>query len=286
MSKKRESFFNASERVNTTPWPRDNDNSKKEEDREFARNEHPEDFDGTFSTAYMQTVELERKVNAVMSGLFEDYHGCILSVIPGAYGTNSIKVDLFFVPKRESVNENDDRRAFVTTEEKFNNPSNSNIINAIARNTMAAKKASAFELTNYAAEILWDFLPDDLTRKNGPGRKVDWRNPSSYRRADLISETVDNAGMGTQVIYSTVTGLDIIKLLAFIYGVKDPTSKSGILYNVTVDRPLSNIPTALGSNWLVTVTKMTWNDFHKAMNKLGINASRGSLPINTSKDEE
>ena len=286
MSKKRESFFNASERVNTTPWPRDNDNSKKEEDREFARNEHPEDFDGTFSTAYMQTVELERKVNAVMSGLFEDYHGCILSVIPGAYGTNSIKVDLFFVPKRECVNENDDRRAFVTTEEKFNNPSNSNIINAIARNTMAAKKASAFELTNYAAEILWDFLPDDLTRKNGPGRKVDWRNPASYRRADLISETVDNAGMGTQVIYSTVTGLDIIKLLAFIYGVKDPTSKSGILYNVTVDRPLSNIPTALGSNWLVTVTKMTWSDFHKAMNKLGINASRGSLPINTSKDEE
>ena len=283
-SNKRRSIFDSTEK-----YVRDVDNStsgKDHGDREFATNDNPEVFDGTFSTAYMQTTELERKINSIMSTLFEEYHGCILSVVQNAYANKSLKVDLFFRPRRASAEDND-RRAFISTEDKLTNPNDGDIINAVRRNTAAAKRAANFELTDYAAQLLWDFMPDALTKGNGylTSKRIDWRDPSSYVRADLVSEVVDGGSMGSQIVYSCITGLDIIKLIGFIYGVKDPSSKSGILYNVTVDRPATNLPTALGASWIITVTKMTWDAYNKIMPKLGINPTRGTLPINTLRDE-
>ena len=284
-SNKRRSIFDSTERFTSNVDK--TVNGKEQGDRIFAKNDNPEDFDGTFSTAYMQTTELERKINSVMSTLFEDYHGCIISVVSqNAYVNKSLKVDLFFRPRRATA-EDEDTRAFISVEDKITNPNDGDILNAVRRNTAMAKNAASFELTEYAANILWDFMPDALTKGGGylTSKRIDWRDPSSYARADLISEVVDGGSMGSQLIYSCITGIDIIKILGFIYGVKDPSSKSGILYNVTVDRPATNLPTALGASWIITVTKMTWDAYNKIMPKLGINPTRGTLPINTMRED-
>lgn len=279
---KRQSIFNSNERFDRIPGKPDDNNN---EDKITATNDSPESFNGSYLTAYMQTAELERKINGMMSEIFEDYHGCILTVNQNNYANRDIRVDLFFRPRRASVDEKNDTRAFVSTEESVINPNDGAIINAVRRNTATAKRSTAFALTDYAAQILYDFLPDGIKTGRGYGTTVDWRNPVSYAKANLISEAVDSGQLGSQLIYSCITGLDIVKLIGFIYGEKDPDSKSGNIYNITVSRPATDMPSVLGSNWIVSISKMTWADYDKIMQKLGMTPSRGNLPINTTRDE-
>lgn len=280
MKGKRQSVFNQTNRFSSITTDRD-DNTKKDDAREYATNDNPESFDGSFLTAYMQTSELERKINSVMGTLFEDYHGCIISVVQNNY--NDIRVDLFFRPRRNSNDVDNDTRAFVSVDEVHINPNDSAILNAVRKNTAAVKRSSNFSLTDYASQILYDFLPNSLTEKSRiGGRTVDWKNPNSYQKANIVSELVDGS---SQMIYACVTGLDIVKLVAFIYGEKDQASKSGNIYNVTPSRPASDLPSVLGSNWIISITKMTWADYGKIMKKLGVNPTRGTLPINTTRDE-
>lgn len=277
-NKKRQSYFDGGQMYNNIRTNTQSDTDSK--DRARAVSENPLEFAGTFLTAYMTTRELEQKINVVLSDVFEDYYGCIISVNPNN-AKGAVNVDLFFSPKSESTWEYDSR-AFLSVKDKNTVPGENGIASLIRQNTLSAKRASSFELTDYGAQILWDFLPNYLTRGSF-GKKIDWRYPATYAKADLVSEVVDQSPIGTPLIYYGVNSIDIIKLLGFIYGVKDTKDDSAVMYDVNIGRPISNVPNAVGANWLLIITRMTRKQYNATMPKLGQNPNIGRLPINVQK---
>lgn len=277
--KKRVSAFNTDGVMRDT-FARNDQSQADEKNKYRAKNDEPEKFIGSFMTSYMTTKELETKVNSVMSAIFEDYYGCIISANTHNAG-RAVNVDLFFKPKRESTLDTDSR-AFIDVKSKNTDPNESRMLNLVRQNTVSARRATSFELTDYAAQILWDFLPDNITKGNCivNGKKIDWRDPSSFTRAEIITETTDHNNYGTPLIYYGVNSIDIIKLLGFIYGTRSKEDNTRIMYDVNVARPASNVPNVLGANWVVTITQMTDVQYTTTMQKLGENPNMGRLPIN------
>lgn len=280
MSKgKRESIFNPSvSNINVGHMQNGkNPDSVPARERIRATNELPLKFRGTLITEYTDTQSIGSMVNDAFKDIFEDYYGCIISADPNSGIGRNVKVDLYFTPMNTSIGD-DDTRAFVSVDAPTNNTTD-RLMALVNKNIYTERKDHVFDLTSYASEILFDFLPDTLTRGGMFGKqKVDWARPETYR--PLITETTDPTETGARAM-CCIDSIDIVKVLGFIYGTKDPEDESSAWYNVALDRPASNNPNVLGANWIVTVTRMTKDQYLKAMPKLGQNPMMGRLPINT-----
>lgn len=278
-NKKRESFFAPSHQAVNYGNTAKKESVQDDAERIKITNDAPDTFTGAYVTDFMETKEIGAKINKIFNDVFEDYHGCIVTADPNN-ASRHLKIDMFFIPQRESHSKQDSR-AFVPVGSTIDTTGDNRIMSMVKKNMMSSNKRNdAFELTSYASEVLFDFVPDNLTRHNIGGKKIDWKNPDTYR--NYITETPEIVN-GQNVIFCSIDCIDIVKVLAFIYGEKDPENKSDVYYNVVLDRPATQMGFngVLGANWIVTVTKMTKKQFESTMPKLGQNAVMGRLPINT-----
>lgn len=272
MSKAEQSVF---ARNNKTVY----ENQEKKEKRDWlhAENQDPEKFDGTFETGYYTTIELEKRINKAFRMMFSDYYGCAIVLDP-SNNSIPIKVSLFFQPKQKEAYSNDelDRRAFVQVREAINDPQSSGMQNLLISSTLTHRQREReFALTEYAAEVLYDFVSHQIKKNSRP--VLSPFNPQTY--TDYISETINTINY-QNVKVCAIECVDINNIISFIYGSKKDNSK--YVYTTALQKPLSGsyVP-GVATNWLVSITRMTFDQLNEALAKTGVSTSVGTIRINT-----
>ncbi len=273
MSKAEKSYFAGNRGGYNQKQSYDPQNEKR--DWAHAENESPEKFEGAYITGFTTTIKLEKSINRAFRMLFSDYYGCVLTPDP-SNTKHPLRVDLYFQPRHKESYKEDElkRRAFVQTEESIANPNDSRLQEMVRANTLSYRERSRrFSMTEYASEIIFDFISDDIKSNT----RINPFNPETY--SDRVNETQNNVN-GQNIIICSVDGIDIEKLLGFIYG--DTENKSKIYYKVMIQKPYSiNSVAGVASNWVVSITKMTRAQYVNAMNEIGAEPSYGSIRINT-----
>lgn len=249
---------------------------QQKKDWKHAENTSPEKFDGTFESGYYTTIELEKKINKAFHLLFSDYYGCAITPDP-ANQVNPVKVSLYFQPKiRESYTKDEqDIRAFVQNQEKIADPNMSALQNLVRVTSMSDQQRNKeFALTSYAAEILYDFIQYGVKKNSHP--TISPFSPESYN--SYISETVNMINY-QNVKVCAIECLDINAIIGLIYGSKKDNSK--YFYTTSLQRPLSgNAVPGIPANWLINITRMTFDQFKTTMAKTGTPSVFGSIRIN------
>lgn len=233
-------------------------------------NDEPLRFPKNNETGFITNHELATDINTVMENIFQDYYGSVVSIIPMQTGP-AVRVELYFRPT------NSETEGFVKAFRslQLENPQATSLIDRVRIANRVASYDHHFELTQEAAEYLYDFLPDDAQRK------VNWADPASFMCA--VTETVERPYQGSKdIIYCSMT-VDVFKILAFVYGKKEGNQKHGskLTYEIVPVRPAPNTgdPTAIGANWLLSLSVMSYDAYQEVMNKLGINFNQGRTPI-------
>jgi len=245
----------------------------EEKERKRAKNKEPLYFEGTFDTKYVSSRELARDINTVFEGLFSDFYGSLIRVVPSPNGGNTLDLELYFRPSTDESTEGT-FKAFETAASQFKT-GGPQIKNLIHQATLAGRNEKTFVLTSIASELLYDFMHDDAKKQ------IKWDNPSSYDKFISIIEDKPNVMVGgTGTLYMCIK-VEILQVLKFVYGEKQ--GKSGIIYAAT---PITPVRTAAypmqnmaGCNWILSITKMTWDQYHKIMNELGVNVNPSSLDV-------
>lgn len=250
------------------------------EDWRHAENNEPEDFsDSKQEIMFTTTMELEKKINRAFRMIFSDYHGCTVEANPT--GERPLKVDLYFQPRRKEAYAEDEleTRAFVQVKESLYNNENGSLANSVFAATQTNRQNNRqFILTDYASEVLFDFL---LPRVKGGNNGANPFNPDSYIRNNLVTETINQVNMN-QFIVCCINAIDIGELLKFIYGHKDHEN-SNLMYNVYLQGIKKDGAAVMNNevDWIVSIVKMSSKQFNSIKKTLGIRPATGSLRINT-----
>lgn len=245
-------------------------------ERRRAINDNPLPFPKNTASCCTTTHQLAEDINKVLETLFSDYFGSIVSVVPNQAGT-AIKVELYFKPLVSAVDQENDGsiRAFVSTREKMAQKDGSSLAAKISLANSNVPKNKNFELTDEAAEIIYDFLP------KGVQANVNWAKPETF--SPYYMETQENQQYGGPVIYCTIE-VDLYRILAFIYGIRENDGTkygSRLTYNVSAVQPKSNVvnPLAIGANWILNISVMSEDDFQSICKTLDINLDPTRTPI-------
>ena len=224
-------------------------------------NEEPEEFSATTKTMWISTVNLAKKINALMSPIFEDWHGSLIQVENGM-----LTCTFYFKPTNAPITK-DSTRAFAPIGVTDANNGVKSKIDAINR---ANIKSNNFELTPYAAELLYDIMDRKVQQQINPF------NPKSYNN---VTTEVNSNQMFSQVIYTLVMRIDLCKLLSIIYGFKD-SNGSRNFFQVNPIRPvdLAAPRNNMYSNWLCSVTLMSKKELDKVLQTSGILPVYGDVP--------
>lgn len=236
-----------------------------------AENKNPLPFEGTIKTEFMTTTDLAKRFNTFMSTIFEDWHGSVVTITE----KGDMNVQFIFRPVSKPSGEKD-RRAFIPVAEKKS--TGNTIMDTIAVVNSAARRNDNFVLSDDAAELLYDMIMPGTVNQY----KINPFNSASYK--PIVTETFIN-NMTGGVIYCIIDGIDINRMLAKIYGSKDSSDQSQVLYLASPVRPLAN----LGMNyspavtWLVNISAMSRSKYEKLMGNLGVIPNNGEYPAVTEK---
>lgn len=215
----------------------------------------PEKFDKLAATTLETTQRLAKRINKLFSAVFVDYHGSIIYCTSGNGNVNpnqQFMVELHFKPLAAgSINPNEDRvRAFKPINEGAVNTGN--IVEGLKSIYGNLRTSAKFELTEEAAQILSEFMLPGINN----GKNVDMWDPSTYNSVKF--EYVDNPQFGQSPIMCKVAALDLIRLIAKMYGRKSETGKRveyGIIPYGPVT-PLNNQMVQNTANWRVLIMQI------------------------------
>lgn len=268
MSTKRQSPFNGHTTTRNANYTEDDSKRRR------IRNATPEKFPETVSTGYTTMNKLEKAINRIMSVAFEDWYGSKVFVDQN----QQIQVEFYFRPTPVATEEDvaNSKRAFVPIELNVNQGANA-LENKINYIDAAARRNSNFKMTPYAAEVLYSYLFSYITG-------VNWKKPDTYRDRNLVAEVCDQQSFNygqMPVTYCRVAGIDIFKVIRTIYGDKDENGKR-YAYSINPIRPYTTYYTFDGqqntnpaSNWLITIMRMTEEQFKETMDGLGMSNGTG-----------
>lgn len=249
----------------TNQQPNNNGAGNAKREHLVAVNDNPIPFKGVIKTAFTSTTELAHQVNKFMGTIFDDYYGSNIFVDQ----TGNLSMSLIFKPV-QAIGGKEDHRAFAPITEQQVKSENTIVNTMFAVNAMQ-KRNSNFGLTQYASELLYDMIAPAIAN----GKRIDPFNPNTYKQ--IIAETVDNTPMGGSIIYCSVDCIDLVRVLGKLYGVKDVTDNSQMLYQIVPLRPLNYSTAGQATNWLLAIYNMSRASFENTITKLGAVPNTGSI---------
>lgn len=215
----------------------------------------PEKFDKLAATTLETTQRLAKRINKLFSSAFVDYHGSVVYCTAGngnVAPNQQFMVELHFKPVAAgSIHPSEDRvRAFKPIAET--SAGTEDIVAGIKNIYGNLRTSSKFELTSEGAQILSEFVLPGVDN----GKNVDPWKPSSFNT--IKAEYVDTPQYGQSPIMVKVCGLDLIRLIAKIYGRKNEAGKKveyGVIPYGPVT-PLNNQMVQNTANWRVLIMQI------------------------------
>lgn len=213
----------------------------------------PERFEKLAATTLETTQRLAKRINKLFSSAFLDYHGSVVYCTAGngnVANNQQFSVELHFKPVAVgAVNPDDKRvRAFKPIEEA----KGTDLISGIKSIYGAIRSSARFELTSEASQILSEFMFPGVDG----GKNVDPWNPSTYNTVKY--EYVDTPMYGQSPIMIKISGLDLVRLIAKIYGRKNDSGKN-VEYGVIPYGPVMPINNQMmqnTANWRVMILQI------------------------------
>lgn len=231
---------------------------------------NPEKFEKIASTTMETTQRLAKRINKLFSSAFVDYHGSVVYCNAGngnVAANQQFMVELHFKPVAlGSVPSGDQRvRAFKPIEEGTTDGTD---IIAGLKNIYGNMRTSAkFELTSEAAQILSEFMLPGVDN----GKPVDPWKPSSYN--GVKAEYQDSPMYGNSPIMTSISGLDLTKLIRKIYGSKSEFGTRvdyGVIPYGPVTPNINNQMVQNAANWRVMVMQIDANKTLDLASEFGI----------------
>ena len=242
-----------------------NNTQGQQQKKEWMRitNDKPEEFEATTATKYMSGIDIAKKINHVMSTVFDDWHGCLVTNNNGM-----VQCTFYFKPTNAPV-EKGSHRAFIPVGGVAKGDSLMDKFTAVNN---LSNKSSNFMMTEYASELLYDLMGGAVKPRINPF------NPKSYN--SVVSEQSASQLVGSTV-YCLVSCIDVNRLLALIYGERNKDG-SRQYYEIAPIRPLDNSQQpSIYSNWLHVITAMSEKEFKKTVQAVGAVANFGDVPAIT-----
>lgn len=244
-------------------------NSTKEVDKLTIRIKKHAEYPTLMKGGVISSYELMEQISELFS-IYDDFYSCYVTPRTVGYGFD---VSLYFTEPQVSYHKKDEDilRAFINkgAEEK-NRDGKVSIINTL--NSLERRNTSRmYNLTDDGYEGLIDFF----TLPKGKDRK-EHLNP-------FIKEVNQNANINNGV-FAVVTGLDINKILAAIYG--NTENGEYVQYQLTPIRPLGQInpmsPNA-AMDWILSIQRIGMKELNKVTRKVGLVQNNG-IPMVTRRD--
>lgn len=215
----------------------------------------PEKFEKLAATTIETTQRLAKRINKLFSSAFVDYHGSVVYCTAGngnVAPNQQFMVELHFKPLAAgSVRPDEDRvRAFKPVNETTANTTD--ILAGLKNIYGNMRSSSKFELTEEGAQILSEFMLPGVDN----GKNVDPWKPSTF--ASVKAEYMDNPQFGQSPIMVKIAALDLIRLIAKIYGRKNEAGKRveyGVIPYGPVT-PMNNQMVQSTANWRVLIMQI------------------------------
>lgn len=232
------------------------DNAKVTEDSKFTITvTETADFPNLIKGGLITSYELMEKVSEFFSAAYKDFTGCFIT--PRSNGQGFDTKLYFGAPATDNAGAT---YAF----ELNGNQRHQQKSGLIAGLTSIERRSSQkiYTMTQHGREGLVDFL--SIPR----GKQPDWKQ--------FISEEMQNSNINAG-IYALVSGIDIIKILATIYGEKEDGDY--LQYQLTPIRPLSQ-NNAIGAalDWILSIQRLGMKELNSISRKVGIVQS-GGIPM-------
>lgn len=215
----------------------------------------PAEFPNLIEANLITSTELMEKISELFSAAYKDFVGCFLS--PRVNG-GGFDLKLYFCAP--AVDNNGATYAFELTGATQRQQSKTGLIAGLV--TLEKRSSQRlYSLTQHGREGLEDFL---LLPKNA---KPDWNK--------FAQEEMQNSNIN-QGVYATVIGLDVIKVIAAIYGEK----KDGqyLQYQLTPIRPVNQNGPASSLDWIIQIQRLGMKELDRVSRRVGM-VQNGGIPM-------
>lgn len=232
------------------------------------KNDTPLEMSVVTEGSLTTTTTLSMYINSVIGPIFKDWYGS--DVFPD----NNGNINVNFVFKAINDDSKADERAFMPMG-KAKNDTDNKMLNRILSINAMNRSNRTMELTGYGAEAIYDLMINSNRNKVNPDK------PESFK--NFIAETAETVGYGGMVqnIYSIVTGIDIYKVLAVVFGT---TNEDGqVVRKLTPIRPVAGFNTGGKTNYIIDIQTMSVKRYEEAMAEIGMLPMPGAISAVTSR---
>lgn len=215
----------------------DQKETKNEREKLVLKFHQEAEFETQVSTMLVDAESVAKYINGIFKPVFRDYKGCTLEPVQDS--NHLVRLSLIFYPKWDN-GKGGSYVAFAdagtSTKDRVN--AGPRVTAALVNNAIN-KMVESYEPTQDLVDIVYPLLNYELTVGKNP-RIQD--NPKSFIRNKLIAEGVDQSnnvlGMPQySQIYNVLYCVDINRVLAKVFGEKDPETGHNLAYEVMVGSP-------------------------------------------------
>lgn len=218
------------------------------------------DFAPVSETEYIRSNDLCGLVSEVLHAAFADYYGCVLETVGGQEPV----ISLFF---DHADHKNDDRPCACEMAAGQGIDSN-NVIGRSRQRDSLMRDGDRYVLTEDGKDVISELLIRRLVPNNG---SINWKNIVG----EYYDQTTQNMYFGRQAPqYTKVSGIDIKKICAMIYGSNDEKDSYDYAFQILGAINFNNAYQMPGNpqiaNYTIAITRAHAKEINDIYSKLGI----------------
>lgn len=236
-----------------------NAQNKKDSDLIFdVKIDTREEFPNFIDSGLISTRKLMETISDAFSQLLTDYVGCFITPYPNGGGFD---VRLYFTNTGQDVTDDDGKlvraKAFkdAPADGKSSGSKTLDTLNTIIN--MPKKKL--YYISDAGKEFLSRFMVGG-----------DPKNPNKVNWNNFVTEVTEHRGFNN-CVYAVVFGLDLYRILSFIYGNKDENGEF-YTYSVNIARQIDAM------NYLLFINRVSNTKVNELSNELGY-INRDAIPM-------
>ena len=218
------------------------------------------DFSPVSETMYVRSNDLCALVSEVFHAAFADFHGCLFETVGGGEPV----ISLFF----DHGNHKDDDRPCACEMAAGQSLEGNNVVARSRQRDSFMRDGDRYVLTEDGKDIISELLIRRLVPNNG---NINWKNIVG----EYYDQTTQNLYFGRQIPqYTKVSGIDIKKICAMIFGSKDDKDSYDygfqILGPTNFNNPYQMPGNPQMANYTLSITRAHAKEINDIYSKLGI----------------
>lgn len=225
-----------------------------------ASGEPMKDFSPVSETEYIRSNDLCGLLSEVLHAAFADYYGCILETVGGQEPV----ISLFF----DHADHKNDERPCACEMAAGQGIGDNNVIARSRQRDSLMREGDRYVLTEDGKDVISELLIRRLIPNNG---NINWKNIVG----EYYDQTTQNMYFGRQAPqYTKVSGIDIKKICAMIYGSKDEKDTYDYAFQILGAINFNNAYQMPGNpqiaNYTIAITRAHAKEINDIYSKLGI----------------